>query len=427
MPRYCLTMNQKTDYDCVIIGGGPAGATAATILAQHGRSALILEQSYFPRPHIGESLMPQTYWTFKRLGMLEKLEASDFPRKESVQFVSTSGKDSQPFYFTDRDPRACSMTWQVERDVFDRMMLDNAATHGAHVREGARVKEVLFDGSKAVGVRVGTDVGIEDISAKIVVDASGMASILAKQLDLRRSDPQFKNAAIYAYYKGAYRDEGRNSGATIIIHMPQRDGWFWYIPLGDDVTSIGVVAPPAYLFTDRGHDPLVTLDEEIEKCPGILRRLRKAQRVTKGFVTTDFSYCAERIAGDGWVLVGDAFGFIDPVYSSGVMLALKGGEMAADAIHQGLCAQDLSGKQLSSFAPELLHGMHMIRQLVHAFYERDFSFSKFLGAFPQHREHMIRILIGDVFNDEVAQMFDTMRQWITLPQPSSMQTGTEIT
>ncbi len=420
-------MSHTADYDCAIIGGGPAGATAATILAQQGRNVMVLEQSLFPRPHIGESLMPQTYWTFKRLGMLEKMEASNFPRKESVQFVSTSGKDSQPFYFTDRDDSPCSITWQVERDVFDRMMLDNAISQGVIVREGVRVKEVLFEGGKAVGVRVVTDAGSEDTFAKVVVDASGMSSILAKQLKLRRPDPKFKNAAIYAYYKGAYRDEGRNSGATIIIHMPKRDGWFWYIPLCNGVTSIGVVAPPSYLCTGRGNDPLVTLDEEIAKCPGILRRLEKAERITKGFVTTDFSYRADQMAGDGWVLIGDAFGFMDPVYSSGIMLALKSGELAADAIHQGLSDKDLSGNKLGCFAPELLHGMNMIRQLVEAFYNRDFSFGQFMKEFPHHRDHLVRILIGDVFNDEVAQMFDTMRQWITLPQPSDLKTGTETT
>jgi len=420
-------MNHQSDYDCIVIGGGPAGATAATILAQHGRSVIVLEQSSFPRPHIGESLMPQTYWTFKRLGMLEKLEASNFPRKESVQFVSTSGKDSQPFYFTDRDNSPCSITWQVERDEFDRMMLNNAMGQGAQVREGVRVKEVLFDDAKAVGARIVTDAGDEDIFARVVVDATGMNSILAKQLKLRQPDPHFKNAAIYAYYKGAYRDEGRNSGATIIIHMPKRDGWFWYIPLCNDITSIGVVAPPSYLCTGRGSDPLATLDEEIAMCPGILRRLEKAERVTKGFVTTDFSYRADKMAGDGWVLIGDAYGFMDPVYSSGIMLALKSGEMAADAIHQGLNQQDLSGKRLGCFAPELLHGMSMIRQLVHAFYNRDFSFGKFMKEFPHHRDHLVRILIGDVFNDEVGQMFDTMRQWITLPEPGNLPTGTETT
>ena len=146
-------MPKSATYDCVVIGGGPAGATAATLLADYGHRVVVLERGRFPRHHIGESLMPQSYWTFKRLGMLPKLKASNFPLKQSVQFVSPSGRDGQPYYFTERDPNEWSITWQVCRDRFDRMMLENAREHGAEVREGVGVKEVLFNDARAVGVR----------------------------------------------------------------------------------------------------------------------------------------------------------------------------------------------------------------------------------------------------------------------------------
>ena len=415
-------MPSDTTYDCVIIGGGPAGATAATLLADHGHSVLVLERATFPRHHIGESLMPQTYDTFKRLGILEKLKASAWPRKQSVQFVSASGSDSLPYYFADRDPHERSTTWQVRRDDFDQMMLDNAREHGAEVREGVGVKEVLFEGSQAVGVLASVDGKTEEIRAKVVVDATGMASLLARQLDMREPDEALRNASIYAYYKGTHRDEGRNSGATIIIHMPQRKGWFWYIPLPDDVASIGVVAPPEYLFTGRGDEPLRTLDEEISDCPGIRRRLEGAERISQPYVTSDFSYRAKRVSGDGWVLIGDAFGFLDPVYSSGVFLALKSGEFAADVIHDALGAGDLSGERIGCFGPKLAGGMHLIRQLVYAFYDEDFSFGAFSRKHPEYRDHIVRLLIGDVFNDEVGAVFDVMREWITLPAPVRLET-----
>ncbi len=246
-------------FDCIVIGGGPAGATVAALLADYAHDVLLLERLQFPRHHIGESLMPASYHTFKRLGMLEQLKASDFPRKQSVQFVSATGKDSQPYFFPDRDPDEWSTTWQVKRDRFDVMMLDNARKHGATVVQGVGVKKVLFDGTRATGVSAVIDGEMRELRSRVVVDATGMSAVLSKQLDIREPDERLKNAAIYAYYKGALRDEGRNAGATIIIHTPDRTGWFWFIPLPDDVASIGVVAPPSYLCSARGDDPLATI------------------------------------------------------------------------------------------------------------------------------------------------------------------------
>ena len=437
-------MNHSHTYDCIVMGGGPAGATVSTLLADHGRRVLLLEKARFPRHHIGESLMPETYWTFRRLGLLEKLKGSAFPRKESVQFVSASGKESQPFFFTDRNPHECSVTWQVRRDEFDRMMLDNAGEHGVEVREGVLVRRVLFDGDRAVGVLAGSADGTAsggptELRAEVIVDATGQSAILSKQLDLRYHDRALRNASIYAYYEGAIRDEGRNEGATIIIHTPDREGWFWFIPLPDGIDSVGLVAPPEVLF-GRGRgadglrgaagglgevaaptDPLAVLEAHIARCPGMARRLESARRVGEVRVLRDFSYRSRRVAGDGWVLVGDAFGFLDPVYSSGVMLALRSGEMAADAIHAALEAGDVSADRLGVFGAELAHGMQMIRQLVYAFYNPEFSFARFHQEHPEFKDHLVRILIGDVFNDEVAAMFEAMRRLIDLPDPIQLE------
>lgn len=402
-------------YDCIVVGGGPAGATCATILAQHNRRVLVLEKSRFPRHHIGESLMPHTYGMFERLGMLKKLEATNFPRKQSVQFVNATGADSQPFYFPRWRNHPSSTTWQVPRDEFDKMMLDNAREHGAEVIEGVKVSRVLFDGERAVGVKAAVEGESKEFHASVIVDATGESAILSRQLGIRSGDAKLKNGAIYGYFKGALRDEGENAGATIIIHMPDREGWFWYIPLPDDIASIGVVAPPAYLFTGRGDDPQATMLEEIARTPGIARRLEPATQIGKTYVTSDFSQMSAQIAGDGWVLIGDAFGFLDPVYSSGVMLALKSGEFAADAIHAGLTDGDVSGARLGSFANEFIAGMRSLKNLVYAFYDREFSFGEFAKAHPQYKDHLIRLLIGDVFNDEVAEIFDALGKYVDLP------------
>jgi flavin-dependent dehydrogenase len=411
-------MPQSDSYDCVIIGGGPAGATVGTLLAGFGHRALILERSHFPRHHIGESLMPQTYWTFKRLGMLDALKASDFPRKESVQFVSPSGDDSTPYFFTDRDAGEWSTTWQVPRDKFDQMMLDNARQHGAEVCEGASVSEVIFEGDRAVGINVSMGGSMRRMNAKVVVDATGMSALLSRQLGLREPNNRLRKAAIYGYYKGALRDKGRNAGATIIIHTADRKGWFWFIPLPGDVVSVGVVAAPAYLCSGRGDDPSVTLNEEIAACPGIKRRLENAERVSQAYVTSDYSYRAKRLAGDGWVLIGDAYGFLDPIYSAGVFLALKSGELAADTIHEALDDNDVRGEMLGAFESRLTAGMHLIEQLVHVFYDRSFSFGEFNREHPEYKDHIVRLLIGDVFNDEVGAVFEVLGRYTNLDSHS---------
>lgn len=418
-------------WDAIIIGGGPAGATCGTILAQHGRKVLLLEKAQFPRHHIGESLMPSTYWTFERLGVLEQLKRGDYVVKESVQFVNAEGKDSRPYFFPDRDPGEWSYTWQVKRDVFDQMMLDNARKHGVTVWMGAQARKVIFEGERAVGVQVKggpaaagdstAEASTRDLSASVIVDASGQNALLSRQLDLRYPDERLRNAAIYSYYKGVRRDEGRNAGATLVISTPTLDGWFWVIPLTNDITSVGVVAPPQILTSGRGDDPAVTLQEEIENTPGIMQRLKNATRVDRVYVCSDFSYRSKRIAGDGWVLIGDAFGFLDPVYSSGLMLALRSGEWAADAIHDALNKDDISGQRLGQFGPRFAQGMQLLRQLVYAFYDKNFSFGQFMREHPQYQDHLVRLLIGDVFNDEVAAIFEPMSRYTKLPTMDRLQ------
>ncbi len=418
-------MFKRDSYDCVVVGGGPAGSTAGTILADHGRSTLVLERIKFPRHHIGESLIPQTYWIFKRIGMLEKLYASDFVRKESVQFVNAEGKDSKPFYFYDRYPHECSITWQVPRDRFDKMMLDNAREHGAEAHEGVNVTEVVFEGERAVGVNVRADGATKFIPAKVVIDASGQAGLIARHFKLRYPDQGLRHAAIYAYYKDAHRDEGRNAGATIVIRTPDRHGWFWYIPLPDNITSVGVVSNIPYLFDNRGTDPMATFLEEVENCPGVRTRVANGRLISHAYVINDFSYRSKRAAGDGWVLVGDALGFLDPLYSTGVLLALQGSMWAADGVHEALQENDLSGERLGRFAPKFMEGMQRFRQLVYTFYDPDFSFAAFTKKHPEYHDHVVRILIGDVFNDDVSEVFTVLKDWVKLPEMIEFE-GSEI-
>jgi flavin-dependent dehydrogenase len=402
--------------DVIVIGGGPAGATASTLVAQRGRKVVLFERERFPRFHIGESLIPETYWVLKRLGMLPKMQKSHFVKKYSVQFVNAQGKESAPFYFWDNKPHECSQTWQVVRSEFDQMMLDNAREHGVLVHEGVRVLDVLFEGERAVGVRIREEDGTErEVRAPVTVDASGQVGILQNRLGLRVWDPLLNKGAIWTYWRGAYRDEGRDEGATMVLQTADRKGWFWYIPQHDDMVSVGVVAPFDELFKGRGPYAAV-YEEEVERCPAVKRRVANATRITGHFATKDYSYRATRVAGDGWVLVGDAFGFLDPLYSSGVLLALRSGEMAADAICEGLDAGDTSSARLGQWGPGFNEGVDRMRRLVCEYYE-GFSFGRFVKSFPHLRNTVTDILIGDVFTDAVDKVWSPMESLYPAGKP----------
>jgi flavin-dependent dehydrogenase len=412
-------MSISPEYDVVVIGGGPAGATTSTILAQGGLKVGLFEREKFPRFHIGESLIPETYWVLKRLNMLEKMQQSHFVKKYSVQFVNAHGKESAPFYFWDNKPHECSQTWQVVRSEFDQMMLDNAREHGVDAHDGVHVVEVLFDGdgeadgaergqgNRAAGIAIKQDGRRKEIRAKVVVDASGQAAMLMNRMKLRIWDPVLNKGAIWTYWEGAYRDTGRDEGATMVLQTPGRDGWFWYIPQHDNIVSLGVVAPFDYLFKGRKGDHQATYLEEVEKTPAVKKRIANATRVTGFFATRDYSYRSTQVAGNGWVLVGDAFGFLDPLYSSGVLLALKSGELAADAILDGLKKGDTSGAQLGRWGNTFNQGVDRMRRLVCEYYD-GFSFGTFVRNFPELRNTVTDLLIGDLFEDKVDKVWKPM-------------------
>lgn len=408
-----------TAYDCIVIGGGPAGSTTATLVAEAGYRTLLLEREKMPRFHIGESLMPETYWTLQRLGVLDQMQASPFVKKYSVQFVANTGKESQPFYFQERDNRECSQTWQVLRSEFDQMLWDNAAAKGAECRDETRVLDVLMTGDQATGVRCVSAAGAtREHVAKVVVDATGQQSLLAMKFGIRTPNPRLRKAAVWGYYENARRESGIDEGATLILHTKTKDCWFWYIPLHANIVSVGVVGDVDYLLKGRGQ-PATIFEEELCNCPAVLNRLVDAKLVSEFRILREFSYNAARPSGDGWVLVGDAYAFLDPIYSSGVFLALKSGEMAADAIVEGLRNGDTSAGQLGKWADEFDLGLKWIAKLVYAFYTRDFSFGKFTMQHPEHKGGITDLLVGKVFSQQAGAVFDDLEPWMARASEAS--------
>ncbi len=385
-------------YDVIVAGGGPAGAAAATLVAQRGHRVLLLERSTGPQFKVGESLMPATYWVFERLGVLDWMKASHFPKKYSVQFFSSDGKASTPFYFRDHDPHENSQTWQVLRSEFDQMLLDNAEASGVEVRRGITLRDLLFEGERAVGARVVADgSGPVDLGCRVFIDATGQRAFLAGKLGLLEIESRLKNAAFFTHFQGGHRDQGIDEGATIILHTDERKSWFWSIPLPNDMVSIGVVGDIGHLILGRSRDPQTVFEEELARCPALAARLEGAEQKMVMKATRDFSYSPSVGAGDGWVLAGDAGGFIDPVYSTGVYLALKSGEMAADSVCEGLAASDLSAKRLGAHVERYRHGVQAMRQLVYAFYDPGFSFARFLTKHPDCKGELVDLLVGNVY------------------------------
>jgi len=393
-------------FDVIVAGGGPAGATAASLLSRLGHSVLLVEREDIPRPHVGESLIPAANEVLDRLGMIGDMLASTFPKKHAVQFVSENGRESDPFYFDEIEPTGIGHTWQVVRSEFDRMLVDNAKQNGTTVLSRTKLRPLDdSDGSFArVGLRLagGTH---HIVTNRVFIDATGQSTFIASRLGLKQTDETLRNATVWTHFRGAHRGPGRDAGTTVILKTRDNKSWFWYIPLPDDIVSIGCTGRLEKMVNGASFAPATVFERELASCPALQRRLANAERVQPFRTTKDFSYKCRPGAGDGWVMIGDAYGFIDPVYSSGAFLALKSAEIAADAVHHALRCDDVSGERLGIWQSRFDRGVENFRRLVYAFYDDDFHFGRFLGRHPEHRNRITDVLVGNVFNPDAARMF----------------------
>lgn len=411
-------MNDKpTDFDVLVVGAGPAGSSAATVLAKHGRRVALLEKDSFPRYHVGESMIPHCWYALDRLGVADRMDDSGFVvTKHSVQFVSTAGNRSKPFYFFQHDPHPSSKTWQVVRSEFDTLLRDNALEQGVTYFDRTAAKELLRDeAGKVSGVTAEGPEGERiDLHAKVTVDASGRDLFSSSKNKWRVADEKLNKVAVWTYFVGAKRDPGLDYGATTVAYLPNK-GWFWYLPLANDLTSVGIVADADYLFRDT-RDLKEILEREIQAQPWIAEHVAPACCTQEFHVTRDFSYRSRHCAEDGLVLVGDAFAFLDPVFSSGMFFALHGGVMVADAVHTALEKGDVSGTAFEEYGERFCNIIEPMRNLVHAFYDPEFSFAGFFKDNPDTRVDVTDVLVGNLERG-FKELFDSMKQHAEIPAP----------
>jgi flavin-dependent dehydrogenase len=387
-------------HDVIVIGGGPGGSTAATLLVRKGFSVLLLERERFPRFQIGESLLPYNNDLFDRLGVRDQLRAGDFFPKFGAAFCTATGDPGYIFRF-DRNlaSEQYHQAFQVKRADFDTLMLRNAEANGVDVREETGVVGIELTDPKRALVQTANS---ETHEARFVLDASGHGSVIGTKLGARREVPSLKKIAIFAHYHGVARAEGRDAGNTVIVVL--RNAWFWLIPVNGETMSVGLVVDRDHV-KECGLTPEELLARTIAETPWVAERMRAAERVTQVYTRKDFSFRMQKLVGANFALVGDAAGFLDPIFSTGVFMAMKSADLAVTGVEQRLRGGSM--RALRAYERDMQRALGKYLRFIENFYRREFL-EVFLQP-PEDDLGLLKVITGVLAGNIFARSGDRMK------------------
>jgi flavin-dependent dehydrogenase len=400
----------REQYDAIVIGGGPAGTTFAHLLRRSGHQVLLVERARHPRFSVGESLLPGTMPLWQRLGVAERFEKAGFVRKYGAYFCNASGEQPEFAHFPNASRWIADHSYEVRRADFDQILWDAALETGIDARDETVAEQVTFAGTRATGVQLRfADGSRARVGARLMADCSGRATLLGGQLALRDRDPNVHRVALYCHYADTIRSTGEDAGTIGVVAAPF--GWMWLIPFSDGGASVGAVLDRDWYRERRraGADHDAIWSEVLGCVPAVARRLRGAPRVRPVEATADFQFRLRDLAGDGWVAIGDAGAFLDPVFSSGVHLAMTGAERASAAATRALAGGRLPvARDFARYARESRAQLDVYARFIYGWYDPAFR-EVFMR--PPHGKPGVALLRREIVSVLAGSVTPTWRVW----------------